>query len=273
MKKRSLFTLMLVAILAFSLGMGTLAYYTKTFESNGNIVRAAKFIVESDGTLDKDIDFDLTDDPLIPGKSKDLYEFKINKTGTEVPVRYEITATGTDELFYSGTPLKLNVYRKTDDGGWERIQKNRVVPNKNIEQFKVEAVWKHSDNDIHYQNKNGKVNIKVVATQTDGETTPDPDNPDEPVKNPEAKVYYKLKKGSDTRVTINVENIEYAKKVKFEFKYKKDKTYTSKIFKLGEEFKLDDDYTLPEDIKVFVYAEDGKVLLHTFENVTPEQVY
>ena len=67
MKKRSLVALVLIGVLAFSLGIGTVAYFSKTFTSNNNVVRGAKFEVGSDGTLDEDVEFDLSGDPLYPG--------------------------------------------------------------------------------------------------------------------------------------------------------------------------------------------------------------
>ncbi len=70
---------MLVTILAFALGLGTFAYYTITFTSDNNRARSAKFKVDSNGTLDGDAKFDLTDEPIYPGIDKDVYEFEIDK--------------------------------------------------------------------------------------------------------------------------------------------------------------------------------------------------
>lgn len=266
MKKRSLFTLMLVALLAFSLGMGTLAYYTKTFESNGNIVRAAKFTVDSGGTLDKSVEFDLTGDPLIPGKSKDLYEFKINKTGTEVPVRYEITATGKDELFYSGTPVKLNVYRKIGENDWQKIKKNKIVPEKDIEEFKVEAVWKHSNNDIHYQGKKGKVNIKVVATQMDGEL--DPFEPEDEDLEIAVNAEYEFRVNDGGYMTINVEDLDGAT-VEFRYEMEGNPLFTSGIISAGVATHFLHHDEMPENIRVLVYDKYEILATPTPINVRP----
>ncbi len=46
----------------------------------------------------------------------EVYEFKIDKTGTEVPVEYKITVTPYDELFEpvseGNSPVNLTVLRK-----------------------------------------------------------------------------------------------------------------------------------------------------------------
>ncbi len=86
-------SLSIIIILVLSLALATFAYYTKGFIGDNNKVRAARFEVDSKGTLDGDAKFDLTDDPIYPRIELEVYEFKIDKTGTEVPVKYEITVT------------------------------------------------------------------------------------------------------------------------------------------------------------------------------------
>lgn len=175
MKKKNLMIVMLVAVLAFALGMGTLSYYKKEFTSNDNVVRAAKFEVDSNGTLDKEVEFDLTDTPIFPGFKDDIYNFEIDKKGTEVPVKYEVAVTPSGELFEAvdgnkPSPIKVILYRETEDG-WDVVNnKFEIDPVKrDVERFKIKLAWDHSDYDIEYQNKTGKIAIKVEATQVDEE--------------------------------------------------------------------------------------------------------
>lgn len=187
MKKKNLFILILVVVLAFTLGMGTLAYYTKTFASNNNVVRAARFEVDDDGTLAKDIIFDLDKDPLYPGRNMDVYNFKIEKNNTEVPVKYDINVVGLDPLFAGNSPVSLTVLRKTGDV-WTNFTGTELTNPEAVEEFKINLNWAHGDNDIDYQGKPGKININVVATQVDKEVPPIEPEPDQ-LEVAEAKAY------------------------------------------------------------------------------------
>lgn len=172
MKKKNLLSLILVVLLVLTLGMGTFAYYTKTFTSAENVVRSANFIVDSKGTLDNNVEFDLTNDPLYPGIKKDVYEFKIDKTGTEVPVEYKLTVSGNDELFSTidgvASPVVLSILRKSGDT-WTTIDNDSTIdPTEDVENFKINLEWNHDNvNDIKFQGKTGKISINVVATQLD----------------------------------------------------------------------------------------------------------
>lgn len=268
MKKKSLFTLILVGLLAFSLGMGTLAYYTKTFASNGNVVRGAKFTVDSGGTLDESVEFDLTDQPLIPGETRDIYEFEMHKKDTEVPVNYKVTVEGRHSLLDENGPVNLNLYKKTGEE-WNLYDGDTFLATEDVEKFKIEAIWAHGENDIKFQNATGKVAINVVATQADGEDTPvDPEL--EPTI--EVDYYYKVVLGRDvfSGVKINVDNVTDAAMVKFEYEDFLGKLTESKTFDIGKRFMFIDVMDMDKDIKVTVYDKGGLNLLHTFDNVTPK---
>lgn len=168
-------SLLLILVLILSLALGTTAYYKKTFSSDANVVRAARFVVSTDGTLDEDKVFDLTDTPIYPGVELEVYNFKIDKTGTEVPVEYEITVTPYGELFEpvetGNSPVNLTILQKKVDN-WKSIgglEKVIVEPEKDIEEFKVHLNWDHTEYDIEYQGKGGTVKIEVIATQIDGD--------------------------------------------------------------------------------------------------------
>ncbi len=175
MDKKKKIKYILILTLALLLALGTIAYYTKTFSSDNNKVRAARFEVDSNGTLDGNEKFDLSDNPIYPGIDEDIYEFEIDKKNTEVPVKYFITVTPYDELFEpvaeGDSPVNVTVLRKVgedwvDIGGLDEVE---IIPDEVVEKFKIHMKWEHSDYDIEYQGKPGKVMINVVATQIDGE--------------------------------------------------------------------------------------------------------
>ena len=218
MNTKKKLSLLLIAILALALGLGTFALYSKTFTSDNNQVRAARFEVDSNGTLDGDTKFDLTDDPIYPGVELELYEFEIDKKGTEVPVKYEITVTPYGELFEpveeGDSPVALTVLRKVGDewvdiGGLDNVE---IIPDEILEEFRIDLEWGHSDYDIEYQGKPGSVRINVVATQIDGDVEPvDPDDPEEPgdPDEPVVDATYYHERGA-TYITVNAKNIDGA---------------------------------------------------------------
>ena len=179
MKKRSMLTLMLIAILALALGLGTMAKYNKSMWSGENKVRAAKFEVSSNGTLSKQGEFDLSEEPIYPGyNNENVYEFEIDKKGTEVAVKYNITVTANGELFEAveegNSPVVMTLYRGTENGWVSVANELEINPvEKGVENFKIGLKWNHSDYDIEYQNKSGNIAINVVATQVGGVTPPE----------------------------------------------------------------------------------------------------
>lgn len=173
MNTKKKLSLLLIVVLALSLALGTFAFYKKTFISDNNKVRAARFVVDSKGTLDEDEVFDLTEVPIYPGVKLEVHEFIIDKTDTEVPVEYTITVTPYGELFEAvaegDSPVNLTVLRKVGDewediGGLEDVV---VIPDNDVEQFRIDLEWIHSEYDIEYQGKLGTVKIEVKAIQAD----------------------------------------------------------------------------------------------------------
>lgn len=184
MKKRNVLTLMLIAILALALGLGTMAKYRKTFSSGENLVRAAKFEVDSNGTLDENVEFNLSEDPIYPGyENENVYEFEIDKKGTEVQVKYNIAVIANGELFGAvekgNSPVVMALYRETENGWAPVANELEINPvKKDVEKFRIGLKWNDSDYDIEYQNKSGNIAINVVATQVGGVTPPE--EPEEP---------------------------------------------------------------------------------------------
>lgn len=212
MKKKNLLALTLVAVLAFTLGMGTLAYYSKTFTSNHNVVRAARFDVDTNGTLDKDHTFDLDDDPMYPGRDMDVYNFEVHKNRTEVPVEYKVSVSGIGQLFYGDSPVKVNLMRKVG-AKWEKFNGPILSNPKSVEEFKINLTWDHTNHDIDYQGKTGKINMKVVATQVDGEV-------EEPEPGPKLVSAEFIENGllrNFGNVKVEVANIEGAAKYRVKY--------------------------------------------------------
>lgn len=284
MKKRNLLIVMLVAVLAFTLGMGTLAYYTKTFSSNDNLVRAAKFEVDSNGTLDSNVEFNLDREPIYPGRNIDVYEFQIDKKGTEVPVKYNITVTGNDPLFEGNSPVALTVLRKVGDI-WTEFTGPELTNPEALEMFKINLFWDHTDHDIDYQGKTGKININVVATQVDKEAPPvDPVDPVDPEPTLTATYYKKAPPGFEwgTFITLKVENVENAAKFRIRYTNAKGLRVTTNTYNLEPDrtkIQLTGDLIDPTDLEVLVYDQRGPSdqfgsyqPLHTFYNVNPTLV-
>lgn len=267
MSKKRLMIIMLVAILAFTLGMGTIAYYTKTFTSSDNIVRAARFEVDSNGTLDEDVEFDLSGDPVYPGIEKDIYEFEINKKKTEVPVEYKIKLTPSEDLFESiegkASPVDLYLYRQVGQG-WKKVggvEEVVVTPNQNLEKFKIGLEWKHSDEiDILYQGKTGKIAIQVIATQTDGDIDP-----------PEtAELIATFREEELLKnfgwVSIDVKNVDGADKFDVTYVLADGNVITTEMVNIGEEAGLIF-YNRGNPVDIQIYGTGGN-LLHTFNDIT-----
>lgn len=185
MKNKKLWTVLLVAVLAFALGLGSMAFYTRVFNSNNNTVKTAKFKVSSNGTLDGDKKFDLTEEPIFPGVDLDVYEFEIDKKDTEVPVKYTVSVVPAGDLFEAQngnpSPVKVSVLRKigegwTDIGGLSGIE---IIPDEIIERFKIHIAWPHNDEfDADFEDLYGEINIQVVAKQVVGGTDPGDPDPD-----------------------------------------------------------------------------------------------
>lgn len=169
MKKRNIFTLVLIAVLAFALGLGTMAYYKRTFTSSNNPVRFANFTVNTGGTLDESVEFDIPE-PIAPGYINDaVHTFKIDKTGTEVPVEYDINVITNGEAFENG-PLTLTLYNKVN-GEWVAMEGLTALgfePKADVEEFKLGLRWPHNDaTDVDFEGKSGNIKIEVTATQVD----------------------------------------------------------------------------------------------------------
>ncbi len=49
-------------------------------------------------------------------------------------------------------------------GGLDSIE---IIPNEDLEEFRIDLKWEDTNYDIQYQGKLGTIKINVVATQTD----------------------------------------------------------------------------------------------------------
>ncbi|MEH7385963.1 hypothetical protein V7147_11210 [Bacillus sp. JJ1521] len=175
MKRNTIFILIsaLVLVTVATL-IGTVAYFSKSFTSDGNVAKAALFdvdVVGSNGKTIADAQFDLKED-LYPGmETKEVYNFEINRNNTDLPVEYKVKLLPSGDLFPAGTssPVVLTLQRLVD-GKWVDVAfESKFKPGNDVEKFKVFVDWKHSDNDIAFQGKTGNIKLEVVATQVDPE--------------------------------------------------------------------------------------------------------
>ncbi len=183
MKKKLIISVLLVGLLAFGAGMGTLAYFTKTFTSSSNTITAATFDVNSNGTLDSNTEFAF--DNVYPGYTG-FYDFEVNKTATEVPVKYIITVTPSGDLFgfthnetAIASAIKMGLQRSvngkmnhTNNRDYDYVVDLRrgtityeIEAEFDEEMFRLVWEWPHGANDNLFQSKSGSVTINVEAQQ------------------------------------------------------------------------------------------------------------
>lgn len=182
MNKKALLALLLVGVLAFGAGMGTVAYYTQTFNSGSNQITTADWQVSANGLLSTTANFEVDGNNIAPGRSG-VEEFSIDKTGTEVAVEYRMTITtskveGTENdefLFRDGTPVILNLVKYDDEGNYEVIYGNvksgmeyLVIPNDDNTKYGIEYAWPWETsnvNDIEFAGNTANITLNVEARQ------------------------------------------------------------------------------------------------------------
>lgn len=174
MKRKIVIIILCISLLVAGVSIGTFAYYTSTFTSNNNVFRTAKFTVKAvnkEGNLIGDAEFNFENKPLYPGiEPFEAFYFEVDKTGTEVPVKYNIQLYKDGELFPedSSSPVMVEIKRLVNEE-WVLLEENEFIPDLDVEKFKIEVSWPHSDNDIEFQGKTGNVKIEIFATQIDDE--------------------------------------------------------------------------------------------------------
>lgn len=114
-KVRIVLSIVLIGLLAFGAGMGTLAFYTKSIGSNGNTIAAANFEVSGwNGTIDEEFSTKFEIGNLAPGQSVE-YPFTLDTRNTEVPVIVDIDVDSDGDLFDAidevNSPVTLSLVR------------------------------------------------------------------------------------------------------------------------------------------------------------------
>lgn len=228
MKNKRLWNVLLVAVLAFALGLGSMALYVRAFSSKDNPIRTARFDVNTDGTLDGDSKFGLVGEDLYPGVEAELYSFEIHKGETEVDVEYFVSVIPKGKVFESqdiggrrvASPLDISLL-KAIDGQWEeesQLQGIEIPVPEDIEKFKINLKWPHNDDtDIYFEGLEGAIDIKVEAKQK--LETEEPEDPEEP-QEPTIKVRAYMVGGDliNRYIDVEVENIEGADQFQIEYK-------------------------------------------------------
>lgn len=175
-KKRLLISVLIIGLLAVGAVLGSLAYYQASFTSANNQIKAAVFNVGTDGTLTETQNFNF--DKLAPGEYG-FYDFRINKDGTEVPVKYTINVTPTGDLFGEGTPIKFGLQRSTNEGNHNNSRDyDEVIALQSgtlsyildpaqfdVERFRLVWNWQSGASDNNFNGLTGNVAINVVADQ------------------------------------------------------------------------------------------------------------
>ncbi|AOT70184.1 hypothetical protein [Geosporobacter ferrireducens] len=188
MNKRIILSILLIGVLMFGAGMGTIAYYAQMFTSEANEVVAAAWEVSPGGILQEEFTADSV--KLAPGEENN-YEFSIDKAGTEVPVEYLVkvlTADGESEagvtgtpssLFSTGTPIQFRVTMNGEEGPTKRLTLNGdavkfPVTNKGKDEFVLNVKWPWGSGiaegetrsaDVEFAGLSGNFVLKVEAKQ------------------------------------------------------------------------------------------------------------
>lgn len=264
MRNKKLLSVLLIGILAFTLGIGTMALYTRTFSSDNNAVKTSKFKVSSNGTLDDETKFNVLD--LRPGVDIDVHEFVIDLHDTEVPVKYDLSVLPEGAVFRSRngnpSPIELTIFRKVD-GEWTSLNgldNIEIIPEKRVEEFKLNLTWPHNDEiDADFEDLSGHINIRVIAQQIEDAKEVEPT-----VK---VLVYPDASYRKNKRIGIEVENIKGADQYEIEYLSGGRMVRTERV-KIGEEAQKCP--SIPITVRegnIRIYNRDGR-LLHVFEGVS-----
>src|SRR5690625_2850519 len=177
LKKKALWliaaTLLVVAAIS-----GTTAYFVKEFTSDNNTATAATFdvdVVDADGNTIADGQFNL-DGELYPGMDTIVaYQFDVKKNNTELPYEYTVDLSGSGGLFPDdgSSPIALTMQKQEGDDWVDVNYDGAIVPEADVESYRILVDWPHGDNDIDFQGATGTLKLNVVATQVDRPIVPE----------------------------------------------------------------------------------------------------
>src|SRR5690625_1633453 len=177
LKKKALWliaaTLLVVAAIS-----GTTAYFVKEFTSDNNTATAATFdvdVVDANGNTIDDGQFNL-DGELYPGMDTIVaYQFDVKRNNTELPFEYTVDLTGSGDLFPEdgSSPIVLTMQKQVGEDWVDVHFDGAIVPEDEVESYRILVDWSHSDNDIDFQGATGTLKLNVVATQVDHPVVPE----------------------------------------------------------------------------------------------------
>lgn len=150
--------------------IGSYAAFQQNFSSKNNQINTANFEIGSSGTLDADSKFNIQD--IAPGM-EGIYDFRVDKTKSEVPVETRIKLSSAGDLFGADSPIKLSVVKYNGesyteltpnaDGTYTLSDKDTA----GVQGYGLHYKWVSTSNekDTSFANKAGSVGIAIEAEQ------------------------------------------------------------------------------------------------------------
>src|SRR5690625_3038257 len=171
LKKKALW-LIATSMLLIAAISGTTAYFTKELSSDNNVATAAAFdvdVVDADGNTIADGQFHLDGDLYPEMETIVAYQFDIQRNNTELPFEYSVDLAANGELFPEdgSSPIALTLQKQEGDSWVDVDYNSAIIPEGDIESYRILVDWPHGENDIDFQGLTGTLALNVVATQID----------------------------------------------------------------------------------------------------------
>ncbi|MTI66899.1 MAG: hypothetical protein FH753_09910 [Firmicutes bacterium] len=187
MKKKVLLSVLLVGLLAFGAGMGTLAYFQSQFKSVGSVIQAAEWDIEMDdlientnGTVTSEFDVPY----FAPGMSNEMSLF-IRSGATNVDRKITVKVEPKGDLFTNiNYPFIFNVNHSNGPGAPTLVEDNKVYTYEfyrtkeeiiGTEYISVEYEWPFDSSpavDKSLEGLAGTMDVTVTVTQVKPEDMP-----------------------------------------------------------------------------------------------------
>lgn len=175
MNKKLALLMVLVLVFSIGAGMGTMALYQKSFETESNVVTAAKFDPNNTGTAVIELD----NDDIYPQMGMtEVADVVLQMNNTEVDTTFTVDFTADGGVFAAMNGLKERVYYYVYDG--EKLVASNDPTDDVEDDFYIELSkgaedmnlvvkldWANEDNkDIQWQGLGGTFLVDVSAIQS-----------------------------------------------------------------------------------------------------------